>query len=252
MRSGPVDDEEEKMRALTWQGPRNVSGRGCARPPIQDRRDVIIRITSTAICGSDLHLLDVLGPFLHKGDVLGHEPMGVVVEVGSDVREPAVGDRVVIPFVIACGDCFMCRRGLTTQCETTQNRDQRHRRLPLRLHRAVRPGARRPGRVPARAAADFNAMKVATDLPDERYLFLSDILPTAWQGVRVRECARRRHARSSWGSVRSGSSPRRIGKYLGYRVIGVDPVPERRAMAERHGVETLDLTDDVLEQSSAT
>src|SRR5690349_8423912 len=110
------------MRALTWQGKRNVTIEEVPDPRIQEPTDAVIRITSTAICGSDLHLYELFGPFLEKGDILGHEPMGIVEEVGSAVEGLMPGDRVVIPFVIACGDCFMCARGLTTQCETTQNR----------------------------------------------------------------------------------------------------------------------------------
>src|SRR5690606_7695602 len=113
------------MKALTWQAPRSVSVEDVPDPRIVDPTDVVIRVTSSAICGSDLHLLDVLGPFMHKNDVLGHEPMGVVEEVGAAVSTLREGDRVVIPFVIACGECYMCRRGLTTQCETTQNRQHR-------------------------------------------------------------------------------------------------------------------------------
>src|SRR5688572_16657672 len=101
------------MRALTWQGTGNVTVEDVPDAAILDPTDVVIRVTSSAICGSDLHLLDVLGPFLHKDDVLGHEPMGVVVEAGSEVRNLREGDRVVIPFVIACGHCYMCVRGLT-------------------------------------------------------------------------------------------------------------------------------------------
>src|SRR3954454_25347368 len=110
------------MRALTWYGTHDVRVETVPDPQIQEPTDVIVKITSTAICGSDLHLYDVMGAFINKGDVLGHEPMGVVVEVGSAVTKLAVGDRVVIPFVIACGHCYMCIRGLTSQCETTQNR----------------------------------------------------------------------------------------------------------------------------------
>ena len=235
------------MRALTWQGPRSVSVEDVPDPAIQDDGDVIIKVTSTAICGSDLHLLDVMAPFLHKGDVLGHEPMGTVVEVGGGVREHSVGDRIVVPFVIACGECYMCRRGLTTQCETTQNRDQRSGASLYGYTDLY-------GRVPGGQAeflrvqrADFNALKVTTDLPDVHYLFLSDILPTAWQGVQYANVPDGGTlAVIGLGPV--GQFASRIGKYLGYRVIGVDLVPERRAMAERHGVETLDLTDDVLEQ----
>jgi threonine dehydrogenase-like Zn-dependent dehydrogenase len=235
------------MRALTWQGTRNVSVEDVADPTIIEPTDAIIRITSAAICGSDLHLLDVLGPFMHKDDVLGHESMGVVVEVGSEVRNLQVGDRVVIPFVIACGHCFMCNKGLTSQCETTQNRDQK---AGATLYGYTELYGRVPGgqaelmRVPL---ADFNAMKINTDLEDERYLFLSDILPTAWQGVQYANVPQG-GTLLVVGLGPVGQFAARIGKHLGHRVIGVDLVPERRAKAEQYGVEVLDVTDDVLEQ----
>ncbi|MEK6342369.1 MAG: alcohol dehydrogenase catalytic domain-containing protein, partial [Curtobacterium sp.] len=108
------------MRALTWQGTEKVSVETVPDPTIQEPTDAIVRITSTAICGSDLHLYRVLGPYIDKGDVLGHEPMGIVEEVGSAVTNLTVGDRVVIPFNISCGHCWMCRHGLQSQCETTQ------------------------------------------------------------------------------------------------------------------------------------
>ncbi|MCS5498584.1 glutathione-dependent formaldehyde dehydrogenase [Cnuibacter physcomitrellae] len=235
------------MRALTWQGTMKVRVEDVPDPVIQDPGDVIIRITSTAICGSDLHLFDVLGPFLSRGDVLGHEPMGIVEEVGQGVTTLAPGDRVVIPFVIACGHCYMCQRGLTTQCETTQNRSSGTGASLYgytELYGSVPGGQAERLRVPF---ADFNAQKVGHDLPDERYLFLSDILPTAWQGVQ--------YAGLESGDVLAviglgpvGQFAARIGVHLGHRVIAVDPVPERRAMAERHGVEVLDLTDDVLDR----
>ena len=235
------------MRALTWQGPRHVSIENVADPVILEPTDAIIRVTSAAICGSDLHLFDVLGPFMHKDDVMGHEAMGVVIDVGSEVRSLQLGDRVVIPFVIACGECFMCKRGLTTQCETTQNREQR---AGASLYGYTELYGRVPGgqaellRVPL---ADFNAMKINTGLEDERYLFLSDILPTAWQGVQYANVP-------DGGTLLVvglgpvGQFVSRIAKHLGHRVIGVDPVPERRALAERYGVEVLDVTDDLLEQ----
>ena len=235
------------MRALTWQAPLKVAVEDVPDPTIIDPTDVVIRVTSSAICGSDLHLLDVLGPFLHKHDVLGHEPMGVVVEVGSEVRTVREGDRVVIPFVIACGECYMCTRGLTTQCETTQNRDQK---AGASLYGYTELYGRVPGgqaellRVPL---ADFNAMKINTDLEDERYLFLSDILPTAWQGVQYANVPEG-GTLLVVGLGPVGQFAARIGKHLGHRVLGVDLVPERRAKAEQYGVETLDVTDDVLEQ----
>jgi threonine dehydrogenase-like Zn-dependent dehydrogenase len=235
------------MKALTWQAPGKVVIDEVEDARVQAPTDALVRITSTAICGSDLHLLDVLGPFLTKGDILGHEPMGVVVEVGGAVTSLTPGDRVVIPFVIACGHCLMCEQGLTTQCETTQN-TQSGTGASLygytELYGGVPGGQAELLRVPL---ADFNAVKVGSELPDERYLFLSDILPTAWQGVD--------YANVPEGGVLGvlglgpvGQFASRIGRFLGHRVIAVDPVPERRAMAERHGVQTLDLTDDVLER----
>ncbi|WP_066041399.1 zinc-dependent alcohol dehydrogenase [Herbiconiux solani] len=235
------------MRALTWQGTMKVRVDEVPDPVLQDATDAIIRVTSTAICGSDLHLYDVLGPFLDKGDVLGHEPMGIVEEVGSGVTSLSVGDRVVIPFVIACGFCYMCQKGLTTQCETTQNRKSGTGASLYgytELYGSVPGGQAELLRVPF---ADFNALKVGTELPDERYLFLSDILPTAWQGVQYCELPEG-GVLAVLGLGPVGQFASRIGKYLGHRVIAVDPVPERRAMAERHGIETFDLTDDIADR----
>jgi threonine dehydrogenase-like Zn-dependent dehydrogenase len=230
------------MKALTWQAPRSLATIDVPDPEILDPTDAIVRITSTAICGSDLHLLDVLGPFLHQGDVLGHESMGVVVEVGSAVTKLSVGDRVVIPFVIACGECYQCRRGFTTQCETTRTPGQDTGASLYgytELYGSVPGGQAEYLRV---RLADANAMRVTTDLPDERYLFLSDILPTGWQGVQYAGVP------DGGSLVVLGLGPvgqfaSRIGRHLGYDVIAVDPVPERRAMAGRHGVATLDLGD---------
>jgi threonine dehydrogenase-like Zn-dependent dehydrogenase len=235
------------MRALTYQGTMKVSVEEVPDPEIQEPTDVVIRVTSTAICGSDLHLYDVLGPFLDKGDILGHEPMGIVEQVGSAVTRLQVGDRVVIPFVIACGHCHMCERGLTTQCETTQNRDTgtgADLYGYTELYGSIPGGQAEKLRVPF---ADFNAQKVGTELPDHRYLFLSDILPTAWQGVQYAELPDD-GVLGVIGLGPVGQFAARIGRHLGHRVIAVDPVPERRAMAERHGIETLDLTDDVVDR----
>src|SRR5687767_3278529 len=119
----PPSDMEEPMRAVTWHDKRDVRVEDVPDPGIQEPTDAIVRVTSTALCGSDLHLYEVLGPFMAKGDILGHEPMGIVEEVGSDAGSSLrPGDRVVVPFNIACGHCAMCRRGLQSQCETTQVR----------------------------------------------------------------------------------------------------------------------------------
>src|SRR3982751_461468 len=111
------------MKAATWQGRRTIRVIDVPDPHIQEPTDAIIKITSTAICGSDLHLYEVMTPFMEKGDIMGHEPMGIVQEVGNKVKNVKAGDRVVVPFNIACGTCIMCKKGLTTQCETTQVRE---------------------------------------------------------------------------------------------------------------------------------
>ncbi|MDO5512122.1 zinc-dependent alcohol dehydrogenase [Corynebacterium sp.] len=230
------------MRAVTWQGKRTVSVETVPDPGLKTATDAIIEVTSTAICGSDLHLYEVLGPYMDAGDIIGHEPMGRVVEAGSasGLQE---GDRVVIPFTIACGHCWMCDRKLYSQCETTQvRREGSGARLfgYSRLYGSV-PGAQAEYlRVPH---ADFGAIRVGEDLPDHRYLFLSDILPTAWQGVRYAGVGDG-DTLAVFGLGPVGQLAARIGRHLGARVFGIDPVPERRAMAARHGVEVFDLTDE--------
>ena len=152
-------------------------------PAIEEPTDAIVRITSTGICGSDLHLYEVLGAFMGEGDILGHEPMGVVEAVGSDVTQIKPGDRVVIPFNISCGRCFMCDQELYSQCETTQVRDQGKGASLLgytKLYGQVPGGQAELLRVPQ---AHFGPIKVPEGPPDERFVYLSDVLPTAWQAV---------------------------------------------------------------------
>ena len=231
------------MKAVTWQGKRKLSVDTVPDPIMLEPTDAIVQVTSTAICGSDLHLYELLGPFLDEGDILGHEPMGVVVEIGNAVTNLRVGDRVVVPFNIACGTCFMCTRGLQSQCETTQNRDQGTGAALFgytKLYGQVPGGQAEFLRVPL---ADYNTIPVGTDLPDERYLFLSDILPTAWQGVKYANVPDGGTV-AVMGLGPVGQFVTRVAKHLGYEVLAVDPVPERRAMAQRHGIETWDLTDD--------
>jgi threonine dehydrogenase-like Zn-dependent dehydrogenase len=235
------------VRAVTWQGKRKISVETVPDPVIVEPTDAIVKITSTAICGSDLHLYEILGPFIDAGDVLGHEPMGVVVEVGSGVTSLAVGDRVVVPFNIACGQCFMCLRGLQSQCETTQVHEYGSGAALLgytKLYGQVPGGQAEYLRV---RLADYNTIKVGADLPDERYLFLSDILPTAWQGVKYTD-APQGGTIAVMGLGPVGQLATRCAQYLGYEVLAVDPVAERRAMAERHGIETYDLTDTVIDE----
>ena len=233
------------MRAVTWQGTERVSVETVPDPILQQPTDAIVRITSTAICGSDLHLYSVLGPFMTPGDVIGHEPMGIVEEVGSEVTGVRPGDRVVVPFTISCGRCTMCSQSLPSQCETTQVTEHGSGAALLgysKLYGQVPGGQAEHLRVPH---ADYGLMKVGTELPDDNYLFLSDILPTAWQAVQYAGVpAHRTLAVIGLGPV--GQLSARIGRHLGARVFGIDPVPERRAMAERHGIEVLDLNEDAV------
>jgi threonine dehydrogenase-like Zn-dependent dehydrogenase len=242
------------MKALTWQGKRQLSVEEVPDPTIQEPTDAIIRITSTAICGSDLHLYELMGPYLNRGDILGHEPMGFVEEVGSAVTNIKRGDKVVVPFNIACGDCFMCNLGLQSQCETTQVRETGSGAALFgytELYGSVPGGQAEYLRVPF---ANYGPIKVGdTGIPDERYLFLSDILPTAWQAVDYADVPDG-GTLAVFGLGPVGQLASRIGRHLGYRVIGVERIPERRAMAERHGIATLDWSkscaDDLREVTS--
>jgi threonine dehydrogenase-like Zn-dependent dehydrogenase len=231
------------MRALTWHGKRDVRVEDVPDPRIQEPTDAIIEITSSGLCGSDLHLYEVLGPYLHAGDVLGHEPMGIVQEVGSAVTNIEAGDRVVIPFQISCGSCFMCDRHLYTQCETTQVTEQ-GKGAPLfgytDLYGSV-PGAQAEYlRVPQ---AHFGPIVVPEGPPDDRFLFLSDVLPTAWQAVAYAETPEG-GTLAVLGLGPIGEMACRIARHQGVeRVIGIDLVPERLARAAARGVETVDLTE---------
>ncbi|WP_336660764.1 zinc-dependent alcohol dehydrogenase [Leucobacter sp. USHLN153] len=227
------------MRAVTWQGKRKISVEEVPDPRIEEPGDAIIRVTSTAICGSDLHLYELFGPFLDAGDILGHETMGVVEEVGPGVTSLRVGQRVVVPFNISCGECWMCRRGLQSQCERTQVTEYGSGAALFgytKLYGQVPGGQAEYLRVPL---ADYNTIPVGTSLPDERYLFLSDILPTAAQGVAYAGVGAGDTA-LVLGLGPVGQFAARIAAHRGARVIAADPVPERRAMAERYGVTVCD------------
>lgn len=229
------------MRALTWQGHQKVTVEDVPDPALQEPTDALVRITSTAICGSDLHLYSVLGPYLQAGDILGHEAMGVVEEVGAQVSGLRVGDRVVVPFGIACGTCAMCRTGLQSQCETTQVREQGSGAALFgytSLYGSVPGGQAQYLRVPQ---AQYGPVVVPhDDEPDERYLYLSDVLPTAWQAVAYADVP-------PGGTVAVvglgpiGQMAARVALHRGAaRVIGIDAVRERLDMAARHGVDVVD------------
>jgi threonine dehydrogenase-like Zn-dependent dehydrogenase len=230
------------MKAVTWQGKRDVRVEDVPDPHIHEPTDAIIKITSTNICGSDLHLYETLTAFMDAGDVLGHEPVGVVEEVGSAVGDLKVGDRVVIPFQISCGHCFMCDQTLYTQCETTQVRDQGMGAALFgfsKLYGQVPGGQAEYLRVPQ---AQFTHIKVPDGPPDERFVYLSDVLPTAWQSVQYADIP-------DGGSVTVlglgpiGDMAARIAQHQGKRVLAVDLVPERLDRARSRGLEALDLSE---------
>jgi threonine dehydrogenase-like Zn-dependent dehydrogenase len=230
------------MKAVAWHGRRDVRVDTVPDPAVEKPTDAVVRITTTAICGSDLHLYEVLGPFMGEGDILGHEPMGIVEEVGSEVTNLAPGDRVVMPFQIACGHCFMCAQDLQTQCETTQVREQGMGAALYgytKLYGEVPGGQAQFLRVPH---ADYNPIKVPDGPPDERFVYLSDVLPTAWQAVEYADIP-------DGGTVvvlglgPIGDMSARIALHRGHRVIGVDLVPERLTRVRARGAEVIDLRE---------
>lgn len=231
------------MRALTWQGLGDVRVENVPDPVLQDPTDAIVRVTSTAICGSDLHLYGVLGPYLQKDYVMGHEFMGIVEEVGPEVSNLTPGDRVVVPFVIACGHCWMCDRGLYAACETTQVREMGTGAALFgfsSLYGSVPGGQAEMVRVPH---ADFGPVKLPKDFDDERFLYLSDILPTAWQGVKYANVGEE-DTLAVLGLGPVGQLAVRSAKLQGVkRIIAVDRVDERLALAKSWGIETVDMRE---------
>ncbi|MEA2370654.1 MAG: hypothetical protein QOH12_1048 [Solirubrobacteraceae bacterium] len=228
------------MKAVAWHGNEDVRVDTVDDPAIEQPTDAIIRVTSSGICGSDLHLYSVLGAFIDEGDILGHEPMGIVEAVGADVKDIAPGDRVVIPFNISCGHCFMCDLGLQSQCETTQVHEQGTGAALLgytKLYGQVPGGQAEYLRVPQ---AHYGPIKVPDGPPDDRFVYLSDVLPTAWQAVEYANIP-------PGGSVLVmglgpiGEMSTRIAQHHGARVLAVELVPERLERARAHGVEALDL-----------
>ena len=243
------------MKAVVWHGKEDVRVDNVPDPAIREPTDAIVRITSTAICGSDLHLYGKLGPLMREGDIIGHEPMGIVEEVGRDVEHISPGDRVVVPFNISCGHCYFCDEQLYSQCETTRDRGKLAKGVNLlgrargaslfgytHVYGAVPGGQAEYLRVPQ---AHFGPIKVpeeAADAPDERFLYLSDVLPTAWQAVAYADVPEGGTV-GVWGLGPIGQICTRIALNQGAgRVIGVDNVPERLSLAAKYGVETIDFS----------
>jgi threonine dehydrogenase-like Zn-dependent dehydrogenase len=229
------------MRAVTWHGKRDVRVEDVPEPRIEAGTDAIVRVTSTGICGSDLHLYEVMGPYLDEGDVLGHEPMGIVEEVGADVEQIQAGDRVVIPFNISCGHCFMCDQKLYSQCETTQVREQGKGAALFgytKLYGQVPGGQAEFLRVPQ---AQFGPIKVPEGPSDERFVYLSDVLPTAWQAVEYAAIPASGSV-AVFGLGPIGQMACRIARHRGAaQVFGIDLVEERLTLARRYDTTALDL-----------
>ena len=233
--------KEASMKAVTWQGKRKVSVEEVPDPKIEEPTDIIIKVTSSCICGSDLHLYEVMAPFMEKGDIMGHEPIGIVSEIGSAITNVSVGDRVVIPFNISCGHCYMCKQGLQSQCETTQVREH-DRGAALfgysKLYGQIPGGQAEYLRVPQ---AQYGPIVIPKDGPDDRYIYLSDVLPTAWQAVEYASIPEGGTV-VVMGLGPIGDMATRIAKYRGAgKVIGVDLVDERLDRASQNGIETIDL-----------
>jgi threonine dehydrogenase-like Zn-dependent dehydrogenase len=231
------------MKALTWHGKRDVRVENVPDPTIQEPTDAIVRITSTGLCGSDLHLYELFGPFLNKGDILGHEPMGIVEAVGSGVTQIKPGDRVVIPFNISCGHCWMCTHSLQSQCETTQVHEHGTGASLFgytKLYGQVAGGQAELLRVPQ---AQYGPIKVPDGPPDDRFLYLSDVLPTAWQTVEYANVPQGGTV-AVLGLGPIGQMAARIALHRGAsQVFGIDLVPERLKTAADNGVLTLDITE---------
>lgn len=245
------------MRALCWHGHGNVSVDTVADPVIQESRDTIIKITSTAICGSDLHLYDGYQPTMESGDILGHENMGEVVEVGSDVKNLKIGDRVVVPFVIACGSCWFCEKTLYSCCDTTNPNHKLAEKAmghsPAGLFGFSHMLGGFPGgqaeylRVPH---ADVGPIKIPAGIPDEKVLFLSDIFPTAYMAAENAEIEEGDTV-AIWGGGPVGLLTIQCAWMLGAgRVILIEHVAERLEMGRTMGrAETIDfLEEDVYDR----
>ena len=240
------------MKALCWYGKEDVRVEDVADPTIIDARDVILKITSTAICGSDLHLYNGLMPTMEKGDVLGHEPMGEVVEVGSAVTKFKVGDRAVVPFTISCGECFFCHKGLFSLCDTSNPNAEIARKAMGQSPAGLLGYSHMLGgfaggqaeylRVPF---ADVGPIKIPTGMADDQVLFLSDIFPTGYMAA---ENCQMEHGDTVaiWGCGPVGQFAIQSAWMFGAgRVIAIDRVLERLRMAEAHGnAETINFSEN--------
>jgi threonine dehydrogenase-like Zn-dependent dehydrogenase len=244
------------MKALVWCAPYKVAVENVPEPKILNRRDAIVRMTSTCICGSDLHLVDGFIPFMKPGDILGHEPMGIVEEVGPGVDQSKVkiGDRVVVPFPIACGNCFFCKRQLYSCCDNTNPKSEMGETMfgfatagvlgYSHLTGGYAGGQAEYLRVPF---ADVNCQVMPEDFTDHQLVFLSDIFPTGYMAAQ--HCnIQKDDTVAIWGCGPVGQFTIRSAFLLGaHQVIAIDDgakVPERMAMAREGGAVTIDMHDE--------
>lgn len=239
------------MKALTWHGKHEIRCESVPDPKIEDGRDAIIRVTACAICGSDVHLYNDVVPSMEQGDIMGHETMGEVVEVGRDNRALKVGDRVVVPFTIACGQCFFCQRGFFSGCERSNPNREKAAKIwgnspgglfgYTHLLGGYSGGQAEYLRVPY---ADVGPIKVPAHLSDEQVLFLSDIFPTGYMAAEFCDI-QPGDTIAIWGCGPVGQMAIRSAFILGAeRVIAIDTVPERLAMAASAGAEVLDFLEE--------
>lgn len=244
------------MKALAWHGKGDIRCESVPDPEIQDGRDAIIKVTACAICGSDLHLFNGVIPRMESGDIVGHETMGEVVEVGRENKTLKVGDRVVVPFTISCGECFFCKRGFYSGCERSNPNGSEAQKLwghsPAGLFGyshllgGYSGGQAEYLRVPF---ADIGPIKVPASLTDEQVLFLSDIFPTGFMAAEFCNI-QKGDAIAIWGCGPVGQMAIRSAFLLGAaRVIAIDTVPERLSLARTAGAETLDfMKDDIYDR----
>jgi threonine dehydrogenase-like Zn-dependent dehydrogenase len=239
------------MKALTWHGKGDIRCESVPDPEIQDGRDAIIKVRACAICGSDVHLYDGVMPTMESGDVLGHETMGEVVALGKDNKKLKIGDRVVVPFTISCGECFFCKRGFYSGCERSNPNKQAAEKLwghsPAGLFGyshmlgGFAGGQAEYLRVPF---ADVGPLKVPDSMTDEQALFLSDIFPTGYMAAEFCNI-QPEDTIAIWGCGPVGQFAIRSAFLLGAgRVIAIDTVPERLALARSAGAQTLDFKRD--------
>ena len=239
------------MKALVWHGKEDIRCETVPDPKIEEPTDVIIKVTSTCICGSDLHLYDFYLPAMVPGDIMGHEPMGEVVEVGGAVTKLKKGDRVVVPFDISCGECWFCQNQLYSCCDTT-NRDAEKARLMMGHAPAGLYGySHLTGHYPGGQAeylrvvrAEANVQVIPDGLPDDKVVFLSDIFPTGYMAAENADI-QKGDTVAVWGCGPVGQFCIQSAWMLGAgRVIAIDRVPERLAMAQKHGkAETVDMRE---------